>query len=521
MLDEDLCYQAMSSRDARFDGRFFTAVVTTGIYCRPICPARTPLRRNVRFFACAAAAEAAGFRPCRRCRPESAPGSPTWHGASTTVSRALRLIEHGALDAGDCGALAAQLGVGERYLRRLFARHLGTSPRAVAASRRAHFARALLDATELPMVEVALASGFGSVRQFNDVVRSVFGRTPTELRSRRAASGVRDLRDQAARSEVRLRLAFRPPLAWRPLLSFLAVRAIPGVEEVDVEAGRYRRAFALPAGGAATLEVAPAGERALELRVRGATGLPSGLLDLVRRVRRLFDLDADPLAIAARLAPSRLLAPALAAHPGLRVPGAWDRFETLVRAILGQQISVAAATTLARRLVERCGGRIDDGRLTRLFPDPAAVAACDLDGIGLTPARAASLRSVAAAVADDPSLLAPAGSLDALVERLCRLPGIGPWTAHYLAMRAFDETDAFPASDLGLRRAAGGVPARALEALAEAWRPWRAYAAIALWNLQPEEPSHDHRAIAHRLAARTHRDRRRGSRAVRPRLHRL
>ncbi|HWM88291.1 MAG TPA: AlkA N-terminal domain-containing protein [Kofleriaceae bacterium] len=518
MRDEDMCYQAMKSRDARFDGRFFVAVLTTGIYCRPICPARTPLRRNVRFFACAAAAEAAGFRPCRRCRPESAPGSPTWQGASTTVSRALRLIEQGALDRDDSGALAAQLGVGERHLRRLFARHLGTSPRAVAASRRAHFARALIDATDLPMVQVALASGFGSLRQFNDVIRGVFRRTPTELRRRGG-------RRSGPAGVVRLRLAFRPPLAWPPLLAFLAARAIPGVEEVDPERGRYRRAFAC-ATGSGTIEVAMAADqRSLELAVSGGagrSGLPSGLLDLVRRVRRLFDLDADPLAIAARLEPSRLLAPALAAHPGLRVPGAWDRFETLVRAMLGQQISVAAATTLARRLVERCGAALEQpaGSLTHLFPGPEAVAGADLAAIGLPGARAEALRAAAIAVAREPALLDPAGSLEALVERLCGLPGVGPWTAHYLAMRAFHEPDAFPAADLGLRRAAGGIPARELEAMSAAWRPWRAYAAISLWT-RPQETSHDHHPIAHRLAARPHRARADRAGALRPRLHRL
>jgi AraC family transcriptional regulator of adaptative response / DNA-3-methyladenine glycosylase II len=518
-LDDDRRYQVLGSRDPRFDGRFFVAVVTTGIYCRPICPARTPLRRNVRFFECAASAEAAGFRPCRRCRPEAAPGSPGWQGVSATVSRALRLIEQGALDGGDCAALAAVLGVGDRYLRRLFARHLGTSPRAVATSRRAHFARSLLDASSLPMTEVALASGFGSVRQFNQVVRAVFGRTPSQLRKpiHRAGEGV-----------VHMRLAFRPPLAWRPLLGFLAARAIPAVEEVEQggEGGCYRRALAGPSGSGSIQVSLAADGRALELCVRGAAhaGQPSGLFDVVRRVRRMFDLDADPLAIAERLAPSRLLAPALAAHPGLRVPGAWDPFETLVRAMLGQQISVAAATTLARRLVERWGrslGGAPAGRLTHVFPAPEALAGADLAVIGLPGARAEALRQVSAAIAREPALLEPPASLDALVTRLCRLPGVGPWTAHYLALRGFDEPDAFPASDLGLRRAAGGLPARALEALAESWRPWRAYAAIALWLTPPEEASHAHRANRRRVAARTHPARPGRGGAPRARVHRL
>jgi AraC family transcriptional regulator, regulatory protein of adaptative response / DNA-3-methyladenine glycosylase II len=527
-LDTDLCYQAVKSRDPRFDGRFFTAVLTTGIYCRPICPARTPLRHNVRFYACAASAEAAGFRPCRRCRPESAPGSPMWNGPASTVSRALRLIEDGALDQGDSAALASRLGVGDRYLRRLFARHLGTSPRAVATSRRAHFARALLDATAQPITEVALASGFGSVRQFNHVMREVFRLTPSELR-RRGQASERARAAARAHGSVHLRLAFRPPLAWSPLLGFLAARAIPGVEEVDQAAGIYRRAFA-GEGGTGIVEVAMASDRrSLDLWVRaaGRSGMPTGLLEVVRRVRRMFDLDADPLAIADRLGKSRLLAPAFAALPGLRVPGAWDPFEALVRAMLGQQISVAAATTLAGRLVERCseapgkrGG--GNGGPYRPFPGPAAVAAIDLAAIGLPAARASALRAVAEAVTAEPDLLGPAAGLDELVARLGHLPGVGPWTAHYLAMRGMREPDAFPAGDLGLRRAAGGISPRELAAQAEAWRPWRAYAAVALWtHPRTEEDNHDHRALAPRHPARPRRARRDRRASVHPRVHRL
>ncbi len=491
MRDEDIWYAAIRSRDARFDGRFFTGVKTTGIYCRPICPARTPLRKNVRFFACAAAAEEAGFRPCRRCRPESAPGSPAWLGVSATVSRALRLIEGGALDEGDLPGLAAQLGVGERYLRRLFARHVGTAPNMVAQSRRAHFARVLLDATDSPVAEVALASGFNSVRRFNEVMRGIFDRTPTELRKRGGAG-----------PETVLRLSFRPPLDWEALLAFLAARAIPGVEEVDGSV--YRRTIA--GGGAIEVRRARDG-RAVELRAQGVG--TAGLLDVVRRVRRMFDLDADPLAIAACLRASERLARSVRARPGLRVPGAWDRFETLARAILGQQISVAAARTLAGRLARRFGtpiaatdaGRGGGGRagsLTHTFPTPDRLAGADLSTIGLPGPRAKSLAAVARAVARDPGLLGAAPSLDALIDRLCALPGVGPWTAHYVAMRACGEPDAFPAGDLVLRRAAGAVSARRLEELADAWRPWRAYAALHLWALSSEETEHvaKHRALA-------------------------
>ncbi|MBS1148518.1 MAG: ada [Myxococcaceae bacterium] len=474
----DLFYAAVKSRDARFDGRFFTGVKTTGIYCRPICPARTPLQKNVRFFACAAAAEEAGYRPCRRCRPESAPGTPVWLGASATVSRALRLIERGVADELGVDALAAQLGIGDRYLRRLFARHLGTSPQAVAASRRAHFARVLLDASAQPVTQVALASGFRSVRQFNDVIRAVFGQTPTQLR------GARPPRQ----GDTRLRLAFRPPFAWDTLLAFLGARAIPGVEQVAD--GAYRRTFLGPAGPELLCVAQSDDRRALELTVSGAA--PVGLFDVVRRTRRLFDLDADPLAIATRLRSRGLRLP-----PGLRVPGSWDTFETLVRAVLGQQISVAAATTLSGRLVERFGAPFAAGPgLTHLFPTPAALARADLSAIGLTRARARGLQALCRLLAKQPQLLSPAISLEELIARLCALPGIGPWTAQYVAMRGFGEPDAFPAGDLILRRAAGHLTQRQLEQRSEAWRPWRAYAAIGLWTSYAEEKRHVDRAVA-------------------------
>ncbi len=474
----DLFYAAVTSRDARFDGRFFTAVKTTGIYCRPICPARTPLQKNVRFYACAAAAEEAGFRACKRCRPESAPGTPVWLGASATVSRALRLIEQGALDELGVEALASQLGIGARYLRRLFAEHLGTSPQALAASRRAHFARVLLDASAQPVTQVALASGFRSVRQFNDVIRGVFGHTPTQLR------GIR----QRPTGDTRLRLAYRPPFAWEPLLGFLAARSIPRVE--TVEAGVYRRTF-LSAAGPQVLSVHPTRDgRALELTVSGAA--PVGLLDVVRRTRRLFDLDADPLAIAARLRSS-----GLRLAPGLRVPGSWDTFETLVRAVLGQQISVAAATTLSGRIAQRFGAPFaGPPGLTHLFPNPASLAAADLSNVGLTRARASGLTALSGLLARQPELLSPAVSLEELIGRLCALPGIGPWTAQYVAMRGFGEPDAFPSGDLILRRAAGNLTERQLEQRSEAWRPWRAYAAIGLWASYSKEKSHADRNLA-------------------------
>ncbi|MFT3776215.1 MAG: Ada metal-binding domain-containing protein [Minicystis sp.] len=469
MLDLDACYRAMESRDRRFEGHFIIGVRTTGIYCRPGCPARIPKRENTTFYACAAAAEAAGLRACRRCRPDASPASPAAAGTPATVARALRLIDEGGLDEGGVDALAARLGMGARHLRRLFDQHLGASPIAVAQSRRAHFARRLLEDTALPITDVAHAAGFASVRRFNEAVRVAFGAPPRALR------GDRGRRDRIG--GITLTLAFRPPLAWGALLAFLGARAIPGVEHVapgDDESGLYTRTFD---GG--TLSVTRAGERHLALTV--ARNGDVDLFSFAGRVRRLFDLDADPLAIAAHLGD-------LVSVPGLRVPGAWDGFEMAVRAILGQQITVKGATTLAGRLVARFGDPIApaEGPLTHRFPSAARLASADIESVGLPAARAASIRALATAVASGALDLGASAGLDATIAALTAIPGVGPWTAHYIAMRATREPDAFPSGDLVLRkRAAGGgepLTARALEARAEAWRPWRAYAAMHLWQ---------------------------------------
>jgi AraC family transcriptional regulator of adaptative response / DNA-3-methyladenine glycosylase II len=473
-LDRDACYRALRTRDARFDGRFFTAVRTTGIYCRPICPARTPKLENVTFYPSAAAAHAAGFRPCLRCRPECA---PQLTGTSRTVSRALALIEDGALDDGDAPALALRLGIGERQLRRLFDQHLGASPLAVAQTRRVHLAKQLLHETNMKMVDVAFAAGFGSVRRFNDTFQRLYGRPPSALRREAAAT--------RAPSGIALTLGYAAPYDWDALRAFFAARAIPGVEDVG-DAG-YRRTIELD-GHTGTIAVAPiAGRHALratihftELRL-----LPA----IIARVRALFDLRGDVAAIAAQLAEDPALAPLVAARPGLRVPGAWDPFELAVRAILGQQITVAAARQLAAKLVAAYGEPLPGGvtgPLSRLFPRPERLAASDLSALGMPRARIASLRALADAAAKDPQLFERGGDLDAKVERLRALPGIGEWTAHYVAMRALREPDAFPAADVGLLRAmeAEGVrpTAAALLARAERWRPWRAYAAQHLWS---------------------------------------
>ncbi|MGE5145141.1 MAG: AlkA N-terminal domain-containing protein [Candidatus Eiseniibacteriota bacterium] len=498
-MDHDACYRALATRDARFDGRLFVGVKTTGIYCRPICPARTPKRENVLFYPTAAAAQEAGFRPCLRCRPETSPDLGAWRGTSNTVSRALALIEAGALDASDVAALADRLGVGERQLRRLFHQHLGASPIAVAQTRRVLLAKQLIHETRLPMTEVALAAGFGSVRRFNETFQQLFGRPPRALRRGKAT-------DEAAAvaGAVTLRLAYRPPYDWDAMLAFLAARAIPGVEAV--ERGRYARTIAL-GDGRGVLTVEPAGGTRLAVTVRfpqlGA--LPT----IIARVRRVFDLAADPVAIGAHLAQDPTLASLVTARPGLRVPGAWDGFELAVRAVLGQQITVAAATGLAGRLVRTHGetlpgpDRTIDG-LTHVFPTPTALVGRDLAALGMPRARAAALSSLAAAAAADPMIFGPRASLEEAIARLRALAGIGEWTAQYIAMRELREPDAFPAADIGLLRAMAGADGRRptpaeLLARAQRWRPWRAYAALHLWAAEAKpssdrEKSHDRHA---------------------------
>jgi AraC family transcriptional regulator of adaptative response / DNA-3-methyladenine glycosylase II len=468
-LEPDALYRAVASRDRRFEGRFVVAVTSTGIYCRPGCPARVPARRNVRFYGHPAAAEEAGFRACFRCRPDLS----SWAGTSATVKRALALIDEGALGEHDVARLAERLGIGERHLRRLFAEHVGASPLAVAQTRRAHFARQLVESTRLPLGEIAFAAGFGSVRAFNGAMRRAFGRAPSALRRPTPAQ------PGAAAEEgvLTLSLPFRAPLPWAPLIGFLAGRAIPGVEEVAGEV--YRRTTADGGLVEARLEGARV---AVTLRVPSARGVR----DAVERLRRLFDLVADPAVIDATLARDRALAPAVRALPGLRVPGGWDGLELAVRAILGQQISVARASVLAGKLVRVFGRPLvtPAGSLTHAFPSAAALADAGGDAVasaaGMPRARGAAIVAVARAVADGTLPLDRTLPLETLVERLVALPGIGPWTAQYLGMR-LGEPDAFPAGDLWLRRALD-LDERALIARAERWRPFRAYAALYLWT---------------------------------------
>jgi len=475
-LDRRALDRARVSRDPRFDGKFFIAVTSTRIYCRPVCPVPSPKPANIRYYASAASAAEAGYRPCLRCRPEAAPGTPAWLGTSAVVRRALQLIHEGALDDSSVDALAARVGIGPRHLHRLFVQHVGASPVVVAQTRRLHFAKRLLDETNLRMTEIALAAGFGSLRRFNHAFQTTYRRPPRELRrARRDASA-------PAGGEVVLRLAYRPPYDWAQVRDFLATRAVPGVERVDARG--YARTVGVEGGHAIVCVRALEGEHALELRARGAA--PAALFQLSSAARRTFDLAADPARIALAFRADPLLGPLVARRPGLRIPGAWDPFECAVRAVLGQQVSVAAGRTLAARLVARAGRAVAGGGdgLTHLFPSPSALAAANLDGLGLPGARVRALQALAAAVAGGSlDLGAPAPEVAA---RLEALPGFGAWTAQYVALRALGEPDAFPGADLVLRRmaAADGAPltTRALEARAEAWRPWRGYAVLHLWR---------------------------------------
>jgi len=482
LMDADACYRALVTRDSRFDGRLFVGVKTTGIYCRPICPARTPKRENVTFFTTATAAQAAGFRPCLRCRPESSPDLAAWRGTSNTVSRALALIETGALDEADVEGLATRLGVGERQLRRLFRRHLGASPISVAQTRRVLLAKQLIHQTLLPMTDVALASGFGSVRRFNETFQRLYDRPPASLRRQSGEA-------PAGEDGVRLDLAYRAPYDWDALTGFLAMRAIEGVEQVSV-AGYARTIGFGEDHGLLTVTPSPKPDRlSVTIRFPRLGALPA----IIARVRRVFDLTADPAAIAEHLGRDPALAPRVAARPGLRVPGAWDGFELAVRAILGQQITVAAATLLAGRIVREWGEPLPETLagvvpgLTHVFPRAERLAGADLSVLPMPRARSSALKTLAVAVAADPTLFDGRGDLAEAIARLKALPGIGEWTAQYIAMRQLREPDAFPTGDIGLLRAMAGADGRrpatpALQARAEAWRPWRAYAALHLWT---------------------------------------
>lgn len=476
-----ICYRALQSRDSRFDGLIFVGVASTGIYCRPVCPARTPKFEHCRFFGSAAAAQDAGFRPCLRCRPETAPDLASWRGTSNTVSRALALIAQGALagDESSVEKLAERLGVGERQLRRLFLQHLGASPISVAQTRRVLFAKQLIHETQMPMSEVAMAAGFGSLRRFNETFLNLFHRPPSALRRKNSK--------KPEEKDVQLRLRYRPPYNWDCMLAFLQARAVPGVEMVSGD--RYLRT--VEAGGAmGSIEVRHLiRQQCLGVKIR----FPDvRLLPLiVARVRCLFDLGADIETIDHHLSADPVLAPLVARRPGLRAPGGWDGFETAVRAVLGQQISVAAARGLAGQLVALHSLSVPRSfrmhpELGQVFPTAKRLASASSIGLRIPMARLRTLKAVAEAAVADPNLFRPLASIEQTVARLLAINGIGEWTAHYIALRAARDMDAFPSTDIGLLRGVASIKGKVTSAAnllnrAESWRPWRAYAAQHLW----------------------------------------
>ncbi len=480
-MDRAACDRARLARDPRFDGLFFIGVRSTGIYCRPICPAPSPRPENIVYYPTAAAAAAAGLRPCMRCRPETAPGTPAWNGTSATVARAMNLIRQGALDDESVEDLAARLGVGARHLRRLFQQHIGATPKAIADNQRLLFAKKLLLETDMPITQAALAAGYGSLRRFNAAFRKRVGRTPSQLR--RSQPQIRTRSDSGF--NCTLTLPYRPPYDWDRMLAFFQGRAIPGVEWVG---GRtYRRTIRLSTTrGTITVRHASKG---LALGLDVCMTESRELMTVVERVRRMFDLDANPRAIYQTLFRDPLMAERIRKTPGLRLPGSWDPFETAVRAVVGQQISVKGAVTQLGRIARMAGTAVKGGsdpHLSRFFPGAADMVAADMAAIGMPQKRKETLRQISQQVVSGTLRLEAVGELSKFVDTMTAIPGIGDWTANYLAMRALAEPDAFPASDLGIMKAlqAGDTrpTVKQVTARAEAWRPWRAYAAIYLWQ---------------------------------------
>ena len=485
-MDDEQHYQAAVSKDARFDGVFFGAVTTTGIYCRPSCPAMTPKRENMRFYPTAAAAQQGGFRACKRCRPDASPGSPEWNIRADMTARAMRLIADGIVDREGVEGLASSLGYEQRQVRRVLTAELGASPLALARAQRAQTARVLVETTSLPMGDIAFAAGFASIRQFNATILEIFDTPPTRLResAARAARGRRGA-PASPPGVVCLRLPYRPPIDLPRLFSYLAARAVPGVEEVT--AGEYRRTITLPNGrGLLSLHIVDSPnwvECELELDdLRDVTAA-------VQRCRRLLDLDADPDAVSGYLSGDEVIGPLARACPGRRSPGHVDGDELAMRAVLGQQVSIAAARRLGGRLAAEYGKPLarPSGTLTHCFPDAATVAAADPSALPMPAARARALVTLASALASGDIALHPGADRDEAAARLLALPGVGPWTVAYISMRALSDPDAFPATDGGvlkaLARLGTGVPAAAR------WRPWRSYAVHHLWaSLEPSAP---------------------------------
>ncbi|MCV7260139.1 DNA-3-methyladenine glycosylase 2 family protein [Mycobacterium shimoidei] len=477
--DFDRCYRAVQSKDARFDGWFVTAVLTTGVYCRPSCPVRPPFARNVEFYPTAAAAQRAGFRACKRCRPDASPGSPEWNVRGDVVARAMRLIADGTVDREGVGGLAARLGYTVRQLERLLQAELGAGPLALARAQRTQTARILIETTDLPLSDVAFAAGFSSIRQFNDTLRAVCDSTPTELRKRAAARFGRNLSSPSA---VTLRLPVRTPFAYEGVFGHLAAGAIAGCEEV--RDGQYRRTLRLPCGNG-IVSLAPAPDH---VRCQLVLDDFRDLTTAIARCRRLLDLDADPEATIDVLAADPELRAVVAKAPGQRIPRSVDEQELAIRAVLGQQVSTKAASTHAARLVAAYGQPVDDadGALTHTFPSVEQLADIDPAQLAVPKSRRRTLLALIKDLAAGTLVLDAGSDWDAARQQLLTLPGVGPWTAEVIAMRGLGDPDAFPVSDLGLRRAAEhlGLPSgqRALLERSMAWRPWRSYATQHLWT---------------------------------------
>jgi AraC family transcriptional regulator of adaptative response / DNA-3-methyladenine glycosylase II len=469
-MDDEHCYRAASSRDGRFDGLFVTAVTTTKIYCRPSCPAMTPKRTHMRFLPTPAAAQEAGFRACKRCRPDAAPGSPEWDSRADLVARAVRLIGDGVVEREGVPGLAARLGYSSRQLHRLVFNELGTGPLRLALAHRVQHARTLLETTELPVSDVAWASGFGSIRQFNDRIRQVYALSPTDIR--RAAARGKPVAGQPG--FITVRLSYRPPLELEGLLAFLGQRAIPGVEAYDGQT--YSRVLRLPHGlGVAVVDARPGnGWVRCELRLDDVRDFSTA----VARMRRLLDLDADPRAITAVLSDDSLIGPQTLAAPGRRVPGAVDGSELAFRALLGQQVSVAGARTLSARLAEQWGDSLDEpyGSLKLAFPSAERLAGVRRQELPLPGRRAEALLTLAREIAEGRLIVDPGADRDDTETALVALPGIGPWTASYVRMRGLGDPDVFLAGDLGVNRVLDGRPVDP-----DRWRPWRSYATAHLW----------------------------------------
>ena len=477
--DVERCRRAVASKDSRFDGWFVTAVLTTRIYCRPSCPVRPPHEKNMRFYPTAAAAQKAGFRACKRCRPDASPGSPEWNVRADVTARAMRLIADGVVDRDGVGGLASRLGYSSRQLERMLLAEVGAGPLALARSQRAQTARTLIETTTLPFAEIAFAAGFASIRQFNDTVREVFALTPTELRSR----AVRGEAPVAAQP-LSLRLPFRSPFSPAGLFGHLAATAVPGVEEV--RSGTFRRVLRLP-HGTAVVALTPTPEHiACQIDLQDNRDLQSA----IARCRRLLDLDADPEAVDEVLRCDRALEDAVVKTPGVRIPRCVDEHEMAVRVVIGQQVSTAAACRHLGRLAESHGDKIDDGvgHLRRSFPTSESLAESDLDALRMPATRKTTLRLLARALAEGSLDLSPGADWSVARHQLALVPGIGEWTVEMIAMRALGDPDAFPATDLGVVRGAVALSlpsGRHLDRRAEAWRPWRSYAVQHLWGATP------------------------------------